>query len=166
AALRTEPDAARGGGERRRLGPDDRFAGQPDRAAPRRQPRHRLAFPRVVDSVSGDHRGAGRARPVALSAQRSCRTLRSISAIVRTPHNTIVKSSSRRISSSAVVTPASPRAPSPYTNARPIITARAPSASAFNTSWPERTPPSSHTSQSRPTRAAISGSTLIDDGAP
>src|SRR5690348_5972171 len=99
-------------------------------------------------------------------AQRSCKTRRSISATERTPHNTIVKSSSRRINSRVIETPAPPSAPRPYTYARPIITARAPNAIAFSTSWPERTPPSIHTSQSRPTRDAISGNTLIDDGAP
>ena len=45
----------------------------------------------------------------------ACNMRRSISATERTPHSTIVRSSSRRISCNAMVMPASPNAPRPYT---------------------------------------------------
>src|SRR5690606_30757947 len=56
----------------------------------------------------------------------------------------------RRISST-LCTPRSPLAAMPHRYARPIITARAPSASAFTTSLPRRIPPSSRISICPPT---------------
>src|SRR5215469_936295 len=68
--------------------------------------------------------------------------------------------------SSTFSTPAWPLAASPHRYARPIITARAPSASALTTSLPRRTPPSSSTSIWLPTASAIPGSRRIVAGVP
>ena len=68
--------------------------------------------------------------------------------------------------SSTFSTPAWPLAASPQRYARPIITARAPSASALTTSLPRRMPPSITTSTSSPTASAIEGSTRIGAGVP
>ena len=46
------------------------------------------------------------------------------------------------------------------------MTARAPSAIAFTTSLPRRTPPSSNTSICEPTASAIAGSARIGAGVP
>ncbi len=68
--------------------------------------------------------------------------------------------------SSTFSTPAWPSAASPHRYARPIITARAPSASALTTSPPRRMPPSSSTSIWSPTASAIAGSARIVAGVP
>src|SRR5579871_3843928 len=71
-----------------------------------------------------------------------------------------------RIRSSTFSTPAWPFAARPHRYARPIITALAPRASAFTTSPPRRTPPSSSTSTWSPTARAISGSIRMVAGVP
>ncbi|CFN63728.1 Uncharacterised protein [Bordetella pertussis] len=43
---------------------------------------------------------------------------------------------------------------------------RAPSATALSTSWPERMPPSIHTSMREPTASAMAGSALMEETAP
>jgi DNA-binding CsgD family transcriptional regulator len=63
-------------------------------------------------------------------------------------------------------TPAGPPAARPHRQARPIITARAPRASAFTTSPPRRTPPSSSTSARPATASATQGSARIAAGVP
>ncbi len=68
--------------------------------------------------------------------------------------------------SSTFSTPAWPFAASPQRAARPSMTARAPSATAFTASPPRRTPPSSSTSTWSPTAAAIAGSARIVAGVP
>ena len=67
---------------------------------------------------------------------------------------------------SALVTPASPMAPSPYRKARPIQALRAPRAQALSTSCPLRMPPSMCTSMSLPTASTIAGSAVMELGAP
>src|SRR5690606_1908701 len=49
---------------------------------------------------------------------------------------------------------------------RPIMVPLAPRAIAFNTSWPERIPPSIQTSISLPTAWAMAGTAEMDEGAP
>ena len=61
-------------------------------------------------------------------------------------------------------TPAGPPAARPHRTGLPIITARAPSASAFTTSPPRRTPPSSSTSAWSPTAETTAGSARTDAG--
>src|SRR5271168_3774380 len=82
------------------------------------------------------------------------------------PVSARVTRSSLRIISMALVTPASPAAASAKRNDFPISAPRAPSASAFAMSWPERMPPSNSTSQRPPTASTISGRTEIVEGAP
>src|SRR5450830_1474405 len=65
-----------------------------------------------------------------------------------------------------LLTPASPMAPRPYRNGRPIYTPLAPRATALSTSWPERMPPSICTSISEPTASTMAGKASIDDCAP
>src|SRR5882672_1350760 len=68
-----------------------------------------------------------------------------ISPTERTPESCMARTSSSRRISSARAAPASPAAQAPYSVARPSITPSAPSASAFTTSTPRRTPPSTST---------------------
>src|SRR5258708_6967640 len=63
-------------------------------------------------------------------------------------------------------TPEGPPAARPHSTGRPIMTARAPRASALTTSPPRRTPPSSRTSAWPPTAATTPGSALIEAGVP
>src|ERR1700730_13356598 len=71
-----------------------------------------------------------------------------------------------RSRSSTFSTPACPLAPRPHRYARPIITAFAPRASAFTTSPPRRTPPSSSTATWSPTAWAMPGSIRTVAGVP
>src|SRR5262249_22118963 len=72
-----------------------------------------------------------------------------------TPHSAIVESSSARRISSTCARPSAPSTASPQKIGRPISTARAPSASAFSTSAPRRTPPSRYTSTPAPAAAEV-----------
>jgi DNA-binding CsgD family transcriptional regulator len=71
-----------------------------------------------------------------------------------------------RSTSKTFRTPDGPAAARPHRQGRPIITARAPRASAFTTSPPRRTPPSSSTSARPATASTTPGRARIEAGVP
>jgi hypothetical protein len=98
------------------------------------------------------------------SGSRSTRSL-VMSAMRAQPANAIVISNSSRNSLITRATPSAPSAASPQIAGRPIMTPDAPSASAMNTSFPLRTPPSTSIGTRPSIRRALRSSARMLVGA-